>query len=201
MTWPVDKVEDHPEAARGRLVSQYQTAVRLNSLVQILASRAQGLEDALYGLLTLRWIDTAAGQQLDELGLILGEPRAGRPDPEYRVALAVRARLNAASGEYDPIPVLASTLSEDAGFVSVEEIFPAAIRVNMTGDLATADALRLRQAVGAGIGLDLVFLDRFGVDGINDEGAAAGAGGFAELNTSTGEITGGARIRELLFLN
>lgn len=201
MTWPVDRIEAHAEDGRRRLVSQYAQAVRLNSLVGILAGRAQPLEDALHALLTRRWIDEAEGQQLDELGLIVGEPRNGRADPEYRGALLVRARLNAASGEYDPIPILAATLSEDAGFVSVEEVFPAAVRVNMTGDLSAADAIRLRQAIGAGIGLDLVFLDRFGVSGINDEGSATGAGGFAELDVETGEITGGARIRELLFLN
>lgn len=201
MSWPVELIEDHADEALARLVSQYKGEINFAALINVFASRTQALEQPLYNLLTRRWIDDGEGQQLDELGLILGEPRAGKTDVEYRVALRNRAILNAASGEYDPIPLLASTLTEAAGFVSIEEDFPAKLIINMTGDLDVDSAQRLREAIGAGIGLDVVLLDRFGVDGIGSETPATGAGGFTELDVDTGERTGGARIRELLFID
>lgn len=126
--WPVDKIETHREDAIARFTSQYQHAEKLKELAGIFADRVQGMEDAAQQLLQERWVDDAQGRQLDELGLIVGEPRLERSDRVYRDAIRLRIILNSAGGE----PESVIQFVDQAFFadrVVLHEIYPAKVEV------------------------------------------------------------------------
>jgi len=151
--WPIEKIDDYRKDAIARLTSQYAHAERLQELVGLFADRMQGLEDAAYGLLTERWIDTASGQQLDGLGDIVGEQRRGREDPEYRDALVTRIFLNSASGEPESV-IRAINFLWGTGNVEFQEIYPAKIQIALFETPATLRQLKgIRGVTPAGVGL------------------------------------------------
>lgn len=72
-------------------------------LVRALAGQWQGLEDALQQLYTERGIDTAVGAQLDLVGAIVGQPRNGLDDDDYRRLVSARSVVNRSDGAIERI--------------------------------------------------------------------------------------------------
>lgn len=80
--------------ALSRLTNQFSEKPKLRAMVQAMI---QPLQDALADieeLRTERWPSTAIGAQLDGVGHIVGEPRNGRGDDEYRAAIMFRVFVN-----------------------------------------------------------------------------------------------------------
>lgn len=80
--------------ALSRLTNQFSESPKLRAMV---SAMVQPLQDALADieqLRTDRWPSTAIGAQLDGVGHIIGEPRYGRDDDEYRAAIAFRIFVN-----------------------------------------------------------------------------------------------------------
>jgi hypothetical protein len=67
---------------------------RIASIVFAISYQIQLLEDAIFDVLEKRVIDVATDAQLETLGDIVGEPRYGRTDAEYRVAIRGRILAN-----------------------------------------------------------------------------------------------------------
>ena len=101
--WPIERIDNHAEQALGRFTSQYAHAETLRDVTGVFVGRYQTLEDVVQELLRNRWIEGAQGQQLDELGAIVGEPRLERIDEAYRPAIILRAELNRSGGEPEAI--------------------------------------------------------------------------------------------------
>lgn len=127
-SWPIEKIQTHRDDALARLTSQYQHANRLRDLVGISANRTQSLEDVLQQLLRERWVDTAIGEQLDELGNIVGEERLGRSDRQYRPAIRLRIELNRSGGQPESV-IQFLERGFGAEIVDYREIYPAKIEV------------------------------------------------------------------------
>lgn len=136
--WPVERIDDHREQAIARFTSQYHEAKKLREFTGAFVDRFQGLEDAVQQLLRDRWVDEAEGQQLDELGEIVGEPRLGRVDSAYRPAIVLRAELNRAGGEPESIIGWVRRTFK-AEIVVFLEMYPAKIeiytRFGLAGDV------------------------------------------------------------------
>jgi hypothetical protein len=94
----ISKIEDHVERGLARLPSQFRDKPKLKAFLTVLMTPAQPLEDALWQLLTERDIDTAIGDQLDQIGVIVNQPRLGNDDDTYRRFLYVRIAINRSSG-------------------------------------------------------------------------------------------------------
>lgn len=85
---------DVAERALSVLLQQFRGKPVFEQVIRSYAAQAQALEIVFWQLQVLRTIDYATGVQLDGLGGIVGEPRLGRPDEEYRSAIRSRIRLN-----------------------------------------------------------------------------------------------------------
>ena len=73
----------------------------------------------------------AIGQQLDNIGEIVGETRQGRDDAEYLIALQARIKLNTSSGTIeDVIGVMA--LVAPLFTVVTTELFPASFSIEVS---------------------------------------------------------------------
>jgi len=149
--WPYSQIDTHADDAAGRLTSQYADAEKLQGLVSLWGERIQGIEDAAWSVLTDRWLDVAEGQQLDELGELVGEPRLGRTDETYREAINVRITINQSGGEPERIIEFLVRIA-GADNVLYQEKYPAKIEVFVGGEVSLSQAQRVRELVPAGVG-------------------------------------------------
>jgi hypothetical protein len=95
---PYDHIVDHVDQAQGLVLDQYKNKPRIAAFIASWAIEAQALEDAAYDVIIKRLIDVAVGAQLDVIGRIVDQPRAGQDDDVYRVYLVARIRINRSQG-------------------------------------------------------------------------------------------------------
>ena len=190
------RISDHVERSQALLIEQFQYKQRINDMVRCLVQRAQDIEDVGNDLLNLRWIDTAAVAQLDAIGDIVGEPRQGRDDPDYRLAIKFRIFINASNGEPETLIALAKGIT-DTPYVNLIEIQPATVQLELTADDLPSDFTEQAQkACAAGVQLhvtNFTGLIPFMFDLTGGDPPEMGDG-FAELS----EMTDGGEFTELI---
>lgn len=94
---------DFRSRALRRLYIQWQDKPRLRSFVRALGRGTQALESEVFALITGRTIDTAFGAALDQWGELVGEPRGGLNDDEYRLMIEIRIFANRCRGTTDDL--------------------------------------------------------------------------------------------------
>lgn len=139
VTLTLEKITDHVERAKARMLEQYRDKVNFEAWVSIYAARIQQLEDVLFQLLEERSLSTAVGVQLDVLGRILNLNRGGYGDEDYRTHLRARALLLRSSGTINQVlGVLAMVLPSAS--LELREAYPASFAVRV-GDVVVNEAL------------------------------------------------------------
>lgn len=160
----IDHVDDHAEAAVLRMTEALHSSATLNLLVRANAAGIQQVEDAFQQILTLRWIDTASGAQLDMLGRTVGQDRGGRTDDVYRIWLRARVRLNRTRGTPEDLISVFSAIVGGNATVLLDEQFPAGLALKI-GPGATfdpvegAELLRMAKAAGVNAILETIATD------------------------------------------
>lgn len=153
---------DHVAAALTRVTQQFKGKARFEALVSTFSEQVQGLEDAFNKLYSDRWLTTAIGLQLDNLGTVVGESRVGRDDEDYRTAIKARIAANVCNGTPDEILRVLSLY--DAPVYKLTELFPAKLELYRTIALVTDPAILLRvlqsiKSCGVGVGLHYALVD------------------------------------------
>jgi len=134
---------------------------RLETLMSVLMRPFQRFENATIQLLTLRRVDTATGEQLNVLGRIVGQPRDGLVDVDYRRYIRARVATNRSAGKReDLIRIARLVLNDSAARVHVarEGVATTTITIELaaiTAAVATALISFLRDAVAIGVRLVL----------------------------------------------
>ncbi|MEO8894042.1 MAG: hypothetical protein ABI417_21360 [Coleofasciculaceae cyanobacterium] len=114
------------------LVSQFRREkpngdlTNLQKLIKVISILGQEAEDVNWQLKTERWLSTAIGQQLDEIGILLGLPRnINESDESYRERLQFQIFINTSNGTpEDIIKALAFfTNSTHIGYFEREHAF------------------------------------------------------------------------------
>jgi hypothetical protein len=141
------------------LYGQFQGAPVIEAILASWADQCQDIEDMLVDVLVLMALPDATGVQLDILGRIVGEPRLGRTDDEYRIAIGARVRGNRSNGTVEDI-IAVLVASDDRGYL-VQEFERASFQV-FADDAMTADAAGvvnnvLQSIKGAGIRADFIY--------------------------------------------
>lgn len=151
-------ITDHEGIGFRKLILFLQSKQRVQDFCRAMLSCLQDVEDVAWALFTLGWNpDTLHGVNLDVLGEIVGEPRAGRADPDYASAVKVRILVNSSDGKAEQIYQILKLLSPTAT-VQITPQYPAALTVSMStlGSASTNTASGLlRASVGAGIRVNL----------------------------------------------
>lgn len=124
----------HAAEARDHLLEQFKKKERIRAVLDAFSVQIQDLERVFFDLLENRWIDTATGAQLDGLGAIVGEPRQGRNDEDYRLAIRARVLINKSSGTVPELLAILSLLLPGGAFQLIE-YFPAAFVVELLNSL------------------------------------------------------------------
>ena len=170
----VTQITDHEDQAEARLPEQFKGKERIVALVRSLVSEAQTVEDAEFPMLDLLNIDTQIGEQLDGIGDILTEPRAGQSDVNYRLALKAKAARITASGTPEQVIDRFLTLTGALRGVDYVEAFPAGYCIGATvptlSDVQSgAPAGQVVTLVTGGLGTDDAYVDGFAVNVTRDE--------------------------------
>ena len=116
-------------------------------LIKVLCQPAQELQDVLWELKTQRWLSTAVGVQLDEIGVILGLPRnLNESDEDYRERLQFQIFINISSGTPEDIMRALKFLTE-ASKVAFFDVFPAFFQLETDGLKFPIPATDLNEAI------------------------------------------------------
>lgn len=183
------------------LIEQFEDERRakLHQIIVALAEQCQSAEFAGVDLIKGRYLDNAEGAQLDIIGEIVGEPRQGKSDEDYRAEIAARIEINRSSGEANTM-LDAVQRWTNASVVRLFEQFPAKVLIFTDGTtIPTALAENLKSLAAGGVGISVVSnqlspvfaFDEEGytgswppawVAGFNEEGYSPNVGGyFSEL--------------------
>lgn len=171
--------------AKALLIEQFKRLPNVNSLVDIFVKPIQEIENTAAELYKMRSIATAAGVQLDGIGEIVGEPRNGLLDNEYRSLILTKIFLNASCGQAEFI-ITFILKTTDSPTVIISEYYPATLRIEINADTIPAGFYsRLKRSIAAGVNLDLINFSGDGVPFMFDLTGAdptTYADGFADLS-------------------
>ena len=154
-------IESHCDDGLALLLSQFRDKPRLAAMLCALLAGVQDLDDAVYQTLTERWLDTAVGVQLDQLGTIVDLPRRGWVDETYRTLLRAQVLVLRSEGTSVDLFGVLEAIGFTLSLTSAEE-HPAAI-VFTLGEpfgvqITEVEAFELlERAKPAGVRLDLQF--------------------------------------------
>ncbi len=179
-----------------RLAEEFKPQVLIAKLVCIFAGRAQAILNAIEDVKDFRSLDTATGQQLDELGKLYRAHRNAKTDDAYRAFLKGFAIVVGTHGFGDEM--LAALIALDNGFdlssITLVEHHPAGFVITAKVPfgqqlLGEEHASVLRRMVPGGVRFMLLF-EEVGVDlfvwsgdageGWAEEGAPGSGGLWAE---------------------
>ena len=148
--------DDLTTEALGRLAEQFKNKPKLTALISALMRQVQELEDSAQVLYFCRWVDNAEGTQLDGIGSIVNEQRAGRGDALYRLAIKAKVQIN--FSEAVPEDIYTAMRNFHARDYQLIPIYPAAFVLRLvdawveaTEPSVEAFASLLNKVNGAGI--------------------------------------------------
>lgn len=99
---------DHVTKGLALLLQQWRLSPLLRGILATYLRQFQTLENVTWDVINSRMLATAIGAQLDMLGDLVGEPRKGRNDTDYRAAVRLRIRVNRSNGLAEDIIDVAS---------------------------------------------------------------------------------------------
>jgi hypothetical protein len=167
---------------------------RLQALLGSYLQEVQELEDAYWDLYLRTMIRDAAGQALERLGALVGQPRQNRTDSVYRIWILARALVLRSSGRPEELLRIARMVLPDSATIRLREEYPAAVSVLLDGpvdeELGRALASLLHRAKADGVRMLVRWTSalpafRYSVTGGREPASASGygAGGYASVST------------------
>lgn len=101
----IEKILDHVERAQKNLMSQYKNSYKksnsanFRALLKVFVEEVQEIENVIFDLRDMRYIETAFGYGLDRLGKIVGIERNGLSDEDFKSRIYAQIILNSSDGE------------------------------------------------------------------------------------------------------
>jgi len=145
------------------LVSMFQQP-NIQAMVTISAEEMQEAEDSFYHLIVENYVDTAVGRQLDVWGIIVGEPRNGLTDGEYRGFINARILTNLSETTIDELTAILAVIGRAVPDVPVvyHPLYPAAMYFSLVTDAIisgdTADRIKAQMLEATAAGVDIAFI-------------------------------------------
>lgn len=126
-----------------RLLAQFRDKPRIVALVSALAAGGQLSEDLSFSLIFSRRIEASSGAQLDQWGALVGEPRGGLDDDDYRRFIRARLLANRTSSTTDDIIRIAQLTTEPSE-VRHYTMYPAGYTLYVLRRIAMTEVMRRR---------------------------------------------------------
>lgn len=136
-------ITDHADRAVQRLAQQFRKP-KIEAFLRCLIDPLQILENVSWQLLTEKSVDNAIGAQLDMIGAIVRQPRAGFNDDDYRRLIRARISVNKSNGTVRDIIRVARLVIDDVNVaVEVKQSYPAAVVVKANDAAVTTGVAEL----------------------------------------------------------
>lgn len=119
----------------GRLTYFFRDSEEVHGLLQSFLEEAQELEDKVNSLLNFRSLQTAIGDQLDDIGLLVGESRSDRDDDEYRSAIELRISINNSEGTADEMLAILKSVTSATAVTIIEHYDSSSVTFTVTADI------------------------------------------------------------------
>lgn len=136
---------NHVSDALDDLLSVYQGKPRIEALIKSLAgsSGVQELEDDFRDLRAYHEVDKASGEQLDQWGRVVNEPRGGLSDSVFRRFVKARIRANYSQGQRNELIAIFAQVTAADG-VRYTDYLPAAFGLTAIRSTAMSQTVRTR---------------------------------------------------------
>jgi hypothetical protein len=140
------------EEGLANLIAQFEDKVKLKAFLATYLVQVQDLENAFCTLFQVLNLNEAVGAQLDIIGALVGEQRAGRSDDQYLIAIQARILLNISEGTIEDVIGLALAVSGAPVTVTLLEDFPAAFSITINEDIdpLLVDTTRMAAIIASG---------------------------------------------------
>jgi hypothetical protein len=150
---------DHSTESKSKLLSQYKDAPNINAILAAYIVQVQEIEDILQEFYTKTVLATATGQQLDQIGVILGRTREGNTDDIYRVLLYTKIVQMFSEGTINELISIFVTLVNPVD-AELTEVYPASFLLTANNPVIIGDGSDVVDAINnakvAGVGFDLI---------------------------------------------
>lgn len=186
---PIELITTHKEDAKARLLSQYIGKPNIEGLLDALVDEIQELEQAYVGLKDRLDIDVSSGNQLDRIGVLVGQDRLGQSDIRYRILLKARIGANVSQGEPESVITVFKLVTE-ATFIHYMNLLNGEIALGTDGTIDRNEVnfilKNLSLPIPGGVRLD--YIQEFSPDeafafaGVNTSAPALGFGTVADVN-------------------
>jgi hypothetical protein len=175
--------------ALARLPEQFSRQPNFRGFLEAMAELVQEAEVFAGDLILGRSLDVAEGDQLDQYGELLDEPRNGLEDDDFRSVLNSKILANLSGGERETLILLGMRLANSL-YVILSEAYPATVLLTLiTGpEMSTLRKARVKRlleaSVSAGVRLYLSagWGSYFSFEGDDRPGASGyDVGGWVDL--------------------
>ena len=122
----ITKITTHLNDALARLLFQFKTMEKIESLNAMQGQQIQYLEDASFDFLSKMSLQDATGAILDRWGVVLDEARLGDNDADYRSRLFFKIARNICSGTPEELILFFNYLLQTST-VQINELFPGVV--------------------------------------------------------------------------
>lgn len=136
---------------------------RIVKLLKAWTSTLQPIEDTAQAMILQKNVDDAEGAQLDALGKLVGQGRAGLDDVSYRLYIKARIAVNRSNGTFNElIKITVLVLGNPAFTITATNQGPATLTVVIEGATLSMDVAMilsglLQRAKSGGVRLRLEF--------------------------------------------
>lgn len=160
----LDKITDYGLRAVQLLLGQFRRSPKIVALAEILSEQYQDLENDAHACITDRMLSVAEGVQLDQYGAIVGWPRLGFGDDDYRRLIAVAIAINTSDGGAETVSYVLQQLT-GADTVWYRQLGPAHYTCTWALASDTAQAwldvinAQMPKVVGSGVSWTLIEAD------------------------------------------
>lgn len=133
------QVTDHVAQALARIAGR-DSKPNIVAFISILAQQTQETEDAWWQLFAERGVSAAVGDQLDDLGEIVGQPRNGLSDSDYQRHISARIAANNSDGLVNDFLRVSRSVLDDASLtLRFQPQYPAGAILHVESGLLTSD--------------------------------------------------------------
>jgi len=167
----------HSSDALNRRLEQFKKTENIKKILDIYLPQIQELEEIIHDMLLNRMdVNTAIGQQLDELGFIVDEQRQGKSDADYRKSIIIKIGINTSKGDPEKVISIFKLLT-DSVFVHYLNLGGAELELETTTEFVDQDEVNfifdnVHRFVSAGVRVgEIRCVDpilAFGFAGIDD---------------------------------
>lgn len=154
-------IADHEDRAVDVLTEKRSAQPLTEDITRALTRPVQTVEDVAFDLGAVLKIGGATDVWLDRLGAIVGEPRLGLGDAQYRGFIQARLQINRSQGERERLIRIAQLMT-GANFIQITSAYPAGYTMLLvtptflTPELQARVRDRMERATAMGVGVDLV---------------------------------------------